>query len=171
MKIIIKITLFVVLFSFSASAQQLTFRDSLLEHFTGKWVLQGIIDSKTTIHDVTVEWVLNHQYIQIKEVSREKKVDGEAEYEAIVFIGWDQLLKEYTCLWLDVTGSGGLTAQAIGHSKQNGNEIAFLFKLSESSIFHTKFVYNADNDTWQWLMDDEENGQLQPFARVTLKRE
>ena len=33
----------IVLLSFSASAQQATFQDPLLEHLVGKWVLQGTI--------------------------------------------------------------------------------------------------------------------------------
>jgi hypothetical protein len=27
-----------------------------------------------------------------------------------------------------------------------------------------------ENDRWQWLMDGEENGKLQPFAQMTLQR-
>jgi hypothetical protein len=91
-------------------------------------------------------------------------------YEAIVFIGWDQSTGQYACLWLDSTGGGGLSAQAIGYAKPSGDEIAFLFKGSDGSIFHTTFVYNKDGDSWQWIMDGEEDGKLQPFARVSLTR-
>lgn len=170
MKKLVKITLLVMLLSFSVAAQQPTFQDSLLDHMIGKWVLQGTIAAKETTHDVVVEWVLGHQYARLTEVSREKKANGEAEYEAIVFVGWDEPLKEYACLWLDVTGGGGLTGQAIGHAKRNSNEIAFLFKGGDGSIFNTRFVYNAGADSWQWLMDGEEKGQLQPFARLKLTK-
>ncbi len=75
MKIIIKIILLVVLVSFSISAQQTTFQDSLLDHMIGKWVLQGTIAGKETTHDVIAEWVLSHQYLQLHETSREKKAN------------------------------------------------------------------------------------------------
>lgn len=165
-----KITLLVVMVSFPMLAQQPTLKDSLLDHMTGKWMLQGTIAGKETTHDIVTEWVLRHQYVQFHEVSRDENANGEAMYEAIVFIGWDQLSSQYACLWLDVTGGGGLSAQAIGHAKRSGDKIAFLFKGSDGSLFHTTFLYDRGSDTWQWLMDGEENGKLQSFARVKLTR-
>jgi hypothetical protein len=170
MKTIFTILLFPLLLIFSASAQQTTFQDSLLDHFIGTWVLRGTIEGKETTHDIVAAWVLGHQYVQIHETSREKKVNGEADYEAIVYIGWDASLKQYACLWLDVTGGGGLSAQAIGHGERSGDKIPFLFKSGDGGIFHNTFVYDKSADTWQWHMDGEENGKLQPFARVELTR-
>jgi hypothetical protein len=158
------------LVSFSASAQQSTFQDPLLDHLIGNWVLQGTIEEKETTHDIVSEWVLGHQYVRLHEVSREKDAKGQAAYEAIVFIGWDQPANEYACLWLDSTGGGGLSAQAFGHAKRSGDEIAFLFKAKDGSSFHTRFVYSKNTNTWQWLMDGEEGGKLQPFARVKLTK-
>ena len=60
--------------------------------------------------------------------------------------------------------------QAIGHAERNGDKIAFLFNGGDNSIFHTTFVFERNTDIWQWLMDGEENGKLQPFARVNLTR-
>ncbi len=170
MNTVIKISLLVILVSLPISAQQTTFQDSLLEHMIGKWVLQGDIAGKETTHDVITEWVLGHQYLQLHEISRETNANGEAEYEAIVYIGWDQPSSRYACLWLDVTGGGGLTGQAIGHAKRSGDKLPFVFKGSDGSIFHTTFAYTKGTDIWQWLMDNEEKGKLQPFARVKLTR-
>ncbi len=136
---------------------------------TGKWVLNGTIGGQKTTHDVDIQWVLEHQYIQIHETSHEKNPDSSAVYEAIVYIGWVDSLKQYACLWLDVTGGGGLVGNAIGHAPRDGDDIAFLFKIGDSP-FHTTFRYQRSTDTWQWLMDGEENGKLEPFARVTLRR-
>jgi hypothetical protein len=170
MRIISKIFLLVSMVSFSVSAQQTTFQDSLLDHFIGKWVLQGIIAGKETTHDIVAEWVLGHQYAHFHEVSREKNANDEPMYEATVFIGWDQPSNQYTCLWLDGTSGNGLTNPVIGYAKRNGDTIAFLFKFSESNLFHTTFLYDKASDSWQWLMDGEENGKIEPFARVKLKR-
>ncbi len=167
---IVRIFALIVLVSFSALAQQTTFQDPLLDHLIGKWILQGTIDGKATTHDIAADWVLDHQYVRLSEVSREKNAKGQAEYEAIVFIGWDQPASQYACLWLDSTGGGGLTGQAIGHAKRGGDEIAFLFKGADGSLFHTTFAYSKGADTWQWSMDGEEGGKLQPFARVKLTR-
>lgn len=172
MKTIIKqICLLILLFPLSVSAQQTTAQDSLLDHMTGKWILKGTIAGTETTHDINAEWVLGRQYVQIKEVSREKDSLGKPVYDAVVFITRDQRLNEYTCLWLDNTGNGGLTGQAIGHAKCSIDRIELLFKGADNSNFHTTFEYHKDTDTWRWLMDGEDNGKLQPFARLTLKRE
>ncbi len=160
----------VILVSFKASAQEPPFQDPLLDRLTGKWVLQGTIDEKQTTHDIVSEWILGHQYLRLHEVSREKDAKGQAAYEAIVFIGWDKPSNSYACLWLDSTGGGGISARAIGYGKRSGDEIAFLFKGSGGSSFHTTFVYDKGTDAWRWLMDGEVGGKLRPFARVRLTR-
>ena len=106
----------------SALAQQTTAQDSLLDRMVGKWVLQGTIAGSETTHDIIMEWVLGHQYVQLKEVSHEKDMNGNPLYEAIVFICWEQKLNQYSCLWLDNTGNGGLSTQAVGHAKAKQKE-------------------------------------------------
>lgn len=170
MKTAIGILVALVMLSLSALAQPATFQDPLLDHLTGHWVLKGTIAGKETTHDVTSEWVLGHQYVRLHEVSREKNAKGEPEYEAIVFIGWDEPSSQYSCLWLDCTGGGGLSAQAIGHAKRGGDEIAFLFEGQDAGIFHTTFSFDKGAGTWQWLMDNEESGKLKPFARLKLTK-
>ncbi len=160
----------VLLASAMASAQPTAFQDSLFDRFAGQWVLQGTIDGKQTTHDVSVEWVLAHQYLQLHEISREKNPDGSPAYEAIVFIGRDPAAEGYACEWLDVTGGGGLSAQAIGHGTRSGDAVHFVFHGGEGALFHTTFVYDRNADRWQWLMDGEQGGKREPFARVTLVR-
>lgn len=168
--ILLKFILFIVLMPFSAMAQQTTTQDSLLDRIAGEWMLKGTIDGSETTHDIVAMWVLDHQYIQLKEVSREKDLNGKPLYEAIVYICWEQKFSQYSCLWLDNTGNSGLSTQAVGHAKANNDKIAFLFKGVDGSIFHTTFAYNKKADNWQWQMDSEENGKLQPFALVKLTR-
>ena len=171
MKTILRIILFTFLVSFSISAQQSSFQDSLLERMTGSWILKGTIAGQEVTHDIVVSWILEHQYLQIYEISREKDEDGTAAYEALVLIGWDSDSSKYACLWLDVTGGGGISAQAvIGYAERNGDEIPFLFKMNEESVWHTTFAYDRNTDTWQWNMDGEDNGKFKPFARVKLTR-
>ena len=167
--ILTKTLLLVFLLPLSVFAQQAIAKDSLLDHLTGSWVLKGTIDEGETTHDIVAEWVLDHQYVQIKEVSREKDSTGKPLYEAIVYISFDTTTNRYACLWLDNTGNGGLSANAVGHAIPSGDKLPFLFKGSDYS-FHTTFAYNREADTWQWIMDSEVNGTLQPFARVSLIR-
>ncbi|MGA2754370.1 MAG: hypothetical protein ABSE53_11440 [Terracidiphilus sp.] len=160
-----------VLASFSASAQQPTGKDPLLDRLAGNWILQGVIAGHETTHDIESEWVLNHEYLRVHETSRERNAGGQPAYEAIVLIEWDQSLSEYRCMWLDSTGGGGLSAQGIAHGTRGDHQIAFFFRDKDpDSGVRTTFVYSQATDSWNWLIDNETSGKLTPFARVKLTR-
>jgi len=118
---------FLLVTSSSAFAQEPTRQDSLLDHLTGSWTLQGTIAGHETTHDIESEWVLNHEYLQLHETSRGKNAQGQPAYEAIVFIEWDKSSNEYKCLWLDSTSGGGLSAP-IAQGKRGNDEITFFFR-------------------------------------------
>jgi len=155
----------------SAIGQPAPINDPLLERLVGTWVLRGTIAGKDTTHDIVAEWVLGHQYLRIHERSREKDGKGQAQYEAIVFIGWDAGSAEYQCLWLDSTGGGGLSGQAIARGTRSGDKIPFLFRERDGSVsFNNTFSYDKGSDSWAWHMDNVQNGKPVPFGRVRLTR-
>jgi hypothetical protein len=168
MKKLSYILLLILFLPTTLRSQQIIQPDSLLNKLTGKWILNGTIAGQQTIHDVDVQRVLNGQYIQIKETSREKDQTGNPLYEAIVYICWEDSKKQYSCLWLDNSGSGGISNGIIGRASQIGDKIEMVFKYTDTIQFHTTFLYDKQTGTWQWLMDEEERGKLKPFARVKL---
>lgn len=170
MRLFLLTVVFVLMAASVASAQTSKPPTELLERLVGKWVLNGTIDGKTTTHDITVSWVLNGQYVQLHEISREKDAQGRPAYEAIVYITWEPSRGEYSCLWLDSTSNEGLSNGILGRAKPSVDEFPFLFKYPDGNTFHTTFTYDRKADTWQWKMDGEEKGKLVPFARVTLRR-
>lgn len=171
MKSFLQVILSLVLISpATVKSQQITHPDSLLNKLAGKWVLNGVIAGHETIHDIDAKRVLNGQYLQLKEISREKDGKGNSLYDAIIYICWQEASKQYFCLWLDNTSNEGISNQVIGRAKQNGDKIEMVFTFKDATQFHTAFLYDRDRDTWQWLMDGEENGKLQPFARVKLTK-
>ena len=153
-----------------ATAQAAPMRDALLDRLVGEWVLAGTIAGNSTTHDVSADWVLGHQYVRTYEVSRERDRTGAAIYEALVLVSRDPDTGRYGCLWIDNTGGGKLLPEAIGYGVASGDSIPFLFHDPSGGAFHTTFVYDAGTDRWEWHMDGEQNGTLQPFARVTLTR-
>ena len=169
-KLLQLILLFVLISPVTVKSQQVSQPDSLLNNLAGKWVLTGTIEGQKTIHDVDAKRVLNGQYVQIKEVSREKDEKGNPLYDAVIYICWQEAKKQYFCLWLDNTSNEGISNQVIGRAKQNGDKIEMVFKFSDANQFHTTFIYDRETDSWQWLMDGEENGKLQPFASVRLTK-
>lgn len=63
-----------------------------------------------------------------------------------------------------------VSRRTTGRARPRGDEIPFLFKGGDGSLFHTTFAYHRSTDTWTWVMDGEEGGTLEPFAGVTLER-
>jgi hypothetical protein len=152
-----------------ALAQQAAFSDPLVDHLAGHWVLQGRMDKGQVTHDVSAEWVLAHQYLEIHEVSREKNKDGSPVYQAKVFIGWDATRKIYDCVWLDDYGS--ISTQSLGYATPSGDSIAFVFQdRDDPGKFHTTFTWHPEDGTWAMDMDNEADGKRTAFARTVLAR-
>ncbi len=162
---------FLLFCSASALAQQAVPRDTLLDHLAGRWLLDGTIEGKQTRHDVTAAWILNHEYLQLHEVSRERDSAGLPVYEAFVTLVWEKRTNEYGCLWLDNSASAMFSEKGIGRGKAVGNTIPFVFRSSATSAFHNTFEYIPESDSWKWYLDGEENGATHPFARLTLTRQ
>jgi len=166
-----RLAFLVVLLSGPLAAQQPTFRDSLLDRYVGHWVARGTIAGRATVHDVTNEWVLAHQFLRVHEVARERDSAGRPAYEATVYIGWDAKAREYTCVWLDVFGN--VAAQSIAHAPAGSDSLAFLFHYDDGSRMHTTMAWRRDRQGWDWILDGEPAGQPEtrtPFARLTLTR-
>jgi len=152
-----------------AQAQQPPTNSPLLEHLAGHWVLKGTIAGQQTTHDVDAEWVLDHHYLRIHEVSREKNDQGKPKYEALIFVGWNEGPKQYACAWLDIYG--GLAAESIGEATPKENEIPFIFKDDKGVVSLTNdFLYRPASDAWEWQIDNVDKGTATPFARVQLTR-
>ena len=143
---------------------------NLLDRLAGDWVLKGSLGGKESTHDIHADWVLNHEYLRLHEVSREKNDKGGPSYEAIVFINWNVKTQEFDCLWLDSTGGGGLSAQTIGHAKYSDASIPFIFTISPEESLQTTFRYESSSDTWEWTIDDVNKGKTDRFASVKLTR-
>lgn len=145
-------------------------RDSLLDRLIGHWVLRGPMAGQDVVHDVTFEWVLGGEYVQMHEVSRERTPAGTPAYEAIVYLVHDPHTGEYAALWLDNTDYNAFLPAGVGHAAAAGDSIPFVFTSSPTDRFHNTFVYDRATDTWAWHMDNDDPRGRRPFARVTLGR-
>jgi hypothetical protein len=145
--------------------------DQLLDHLVGRWTLSGTIAAKKTTHDISAEWILNHGYVRLHEAARDKDSAGAPSYEALVFICAEPHGGDYSCLWLDSTGTWGISPQAMGMAKRQTNSIPFVFKEPDGTVsFENTFNYDPAADTWTWVMDNVQAGKRKPFGRVTLTK-
>ena len=169
MKILGRLSLILTLAAAPVRAQGLQ-PDSLFDRLIGRWVLQGSMARQQVTHDVTFEWMLGREYVQMHEVSRERAPNGTPAYEAVVLFGRDPLTGEYACLWMDNTGSSAFDPVGTGHGSVAGDSIPFLFHYSPTTGFHNTFLYDQRTDSWQWHLDNDSAGVRRPFARVKLTR-
>ena len=152
-----------------AAAQRPPLNSPLLDHLAGQWVLQGTIAGKQTAHDISAEWVANHQYLRLHEVSRDKTVDGNPQYDAFIHIGWDEQKNNYSIIWLD--NFWGIAPESIGTAPPKESELLFLWKDEKGAVnFSNDLLYDKKTDSWLWIMDNVVNGTNKPFGRVKLTR-
>ena len=150
-------------------AQRPPVSSPLLDRLVGTWILQGTIAGKQTTHDITSEWVANHHYLRMHEVSREKSADGSPQYDAFIHIGWDEEKKIYPIIFLD--NFWGIEPTSIGAAEPKENELLFVWKDEKGAVgFTNDFVYDQKADSWQWIMDNVVSGTHKPFGRAILTR-
>jgi len=169
MKLIV-VTLMYLFFAPAAIAQALVERETPLENLVGRWVMTGTIAGQDITHDLEAKWVLGGHYLYFHEVAREQDENGDPAYEARVYIGWDEAGEGLVCLWLDVTGGGGLVPDGFGYGKPVGDRIPFVWGEGSNQQIHNTFTYQRERDRWSWAIDNVRNGEASNFARVVLDR-
>ena len=163
------VILVALLVAVTVAAQQPPVNSPVLDHLAGKWVMQGSVGKQPVTHDLEAEWVHQHHYLRFHEVSRQKNDKGEPQYDATVFIGWNEKTKTYACVWLDVYG--GASTQSIGTATPKENELAFVFRdESGETDFTNTFIYDPKTNTWEDKLDNVEKGVAKPFARFKMTK-
>lgn len=87
----------------------------------------------------------NHQFLRI-EMDDDKTP---SEYEAVIYIGFDDEKKSYVVHWIDVFG--GRFSETLGYGKREGNKIVFSFDYP-SGPFRNTFTWNETGKSWNFLM-------------------
>src|SRR5438046_9402864 len=113
MKKITRLSILLLLASARLPAQTLP-ADSLFDRLIGHWVLGGTIARQATIHDVTFDWILGREYVQMHEVSRERAPNGAADYEAVVLFGRDPRSGCYACRSPDTPAAAAFHPPGLG---------------------------------------------------------
>src|SRR5437868_14514230 len=129
MKRPVKLRIVVLLLIFAAAlyAQDSTrgkaLNDALLDKLVGDWnVERKFGNGRIAKNAVHVEWVLQHQFVEL----HYRDVATPAAYEAIVLIGYDQPAKRYICHWTDNFGADN-SADGIAPREEGAYQIEFKF--------------------------------------------
>jgi hypothetical protein len=139
------------------------FRDALLDNLAGHWNLTRKIRGKEVHNTVRVEWVLNHQFLQI----HMKDAARPPAYEALVLIGYIHADNKYVAHWCDTYGG---KFSAVGHGRRTASAIEFKFQYPDGPFYNT-FTWDPKAKTWTFRMESQgKDGKRTLFAVDTLRR-
>jgi len=134
-------------------------KDPFVDNFIGDLsVAREMANGRTIECTVRGEWVLKHQFVQLHYGAGEK----EPQYEALVFIGFDEAAKKHVCHWVDVFG-GRYSGLGRGKLDPNLLGIEFRFDSKEDSLTN-RFRFDSERKSWTLLIRQEDNGQWKTFA-------
>ena len=140
------------------------FRDELLDNLVGDWKLTRLIRGQSVENSVKAEWTLNHQFLLV----HMKDVSSPPNYEAMVFIGYDNTSERYVVHWIDFFG--GRFSETLGYGTRTGNAIKFVFEYPDGP-FHNTFTWNPESKRWVFLMEQKgQTGKWKVFAEDNLRR-
>src|SRR5262249_38481380 len=133
--------------------------DSFLDNFVGDWNgVRKMGNGRNIETSVRGEWVLMHQFIELHYGAGDKA----GEYEALAFVGFDEMAKSYVCHWLDVFGGH---YAGIGRGKLDPNLLAIEFRFdSKDGSLTNRFGFDPGTKTWTSLIRQKEDGQWKTFA-------
>jgi hypothetical protein len=161
------LSLIVILASVPSMAQSpAEWQDTLADHITGTWKVDGNVLGREAHHEINAEWMLNHQFLRIHEKTAATAPASERRYEAIWFLGYDEVSERYVLHLIDIFG--GRYSETLGYGTRNGNEIRFVFEYPDGP-FHTTFRWSQETATWQWLLEQKDKaGKWTTFADLKL---
>ena len=152
-------------------------RDRLLDELVGNWEVTGTVVGEPLRHSCAVEWILNHQFLRIHfldigtKASRKKKAgrDDHPRYEAMVFVGYDNMSDRYVVHWLDIFG--GRFSEILGYGQLMGrNSIRFRFEGGTVPL-HNTITWNPQKRTWSMIIDQKNpKGKWTRFASESFQR-
>ncbi len=141
----------------NSNAQRPPLQDPSLDNFVGDWKVERNMGKRGVRQSsVHCEWVLNHQFIEFHYGA----ADAKPEYEAFVFIGFDNAAKNYVCHWVDVFGG---TDSELGRGTIDDALHSVEFKFGKGELTN-KFTFDPQTKTWTSLIRQVEKGQWVTFA-------
>jgi hypothetical protein len=164
-----QLALFAVSFSLPIVAQApVEWQEGLVKYLAGSWKLEGKVMGNNAHHDVQADWVLNRQFLRIQEKTAANAPATERRYDSIWYLGYDSISERYVLHLMDTFGAR--FSETLGYGTLDGNQIRFVFEYPDGP-FHNTYRWNADENSWQWLMEQKDKGgKWVPFANLKLIR-
>ncbi|HJP86167.1 MAG TPA: hypothetical protein VJ852_09270 [Gemmatimonadaceae bacterium] len=140
-------------------------QDSLLEQLVGHWQVNRVIRGASAGSTVDASWVLNHQFVQFHYLPDRA---SKQPYEAIVYIGYDNMSDRYVVHWLDIFG--GRVSETMGFGSRTPDGMRFVFEYPDGPFTNT-FTFDPASRGWNLLLRQKNaRGQWTTFATEQWRR-
>ena len=138
-------------------------RPALIRALDGRWTMTGDVMGKPVTYDLSVRPVLNNTFTEL----HMKDVQTPPQYEARVFIGYDNESKTIIAHWLDSFGAKYSVPHGEGSITED--EIQFIVPYEQGS-FRDTLKYDADHNIWQLLIQmHQPDDSWKHFAEYVIK--
>ncbi len=154
--------------SVEVDGEHTIFRDDLLDNLVGKWKVHGTIVGQPIEQVCDAEWVLNHQFLRVHFLGATQSDSKDPGYEAMVFIGYDNMSERYLAHWLDTFGGRFSEVLGFGSKTENGTSIKFVFD-GLGGVLHNTISWK--DGSWRMLIEQKNSkGKWYTFADESFER-
>lgn len=137
--------------------------DAFLDGFAGDWMMDGQVMGETARYRAHGERVLDGAWLEFHMTDANKTPP---EYEARVFIGWDNEAHDYVAHWLDDFGAGGARVAATGRREENTLTIDYPYA---NGVFRNIWV--REEAGWTLTIEAHQpDGSWRNFAHYQVRR-
>jgi hypothetical protein len=141
------------------SAQVKALDDPLLDKLIGDWNVERKFPSGRTARNVVhVDWVLQHQFVQL----HYRDTATPPQYEALVLIGFDHIGNHYIAHWADRFG-GDYSADGFAPRDEESNVMEFKFELHGDQLTN-RFAFDPQSGSWTSTIRQTEKGEWTLFC-------
>lgn len=171
-------TMFLVISSYAQNAEDTTdrfFHDALLNNFVGRWIASGTVHEQKfeNVH-FECDWILNHQFFQVHEKTKDIVPWLHIRYESLLFIGYDHANKRYAAHLINVFGADNPLGYLL-FGTRNGNEIKFVSQFadpSDGSLDVQIFTWQPATESWHFVArNTTKGGEEIPYLDLNIKKQ
>lgn len=121
-------------------------RDAKLDRLVGHWNVRREIRGEVVGNTLDARWVLNHRFLEL----HYRDVKRPMEYEAQVYVGWDEQRQACVAHWLDVFG--GRFSETLGYGTWQGDSLVLVFDYPDGR-FENSYRWYPERGEWTSRMN------------------
>ncbi len=126
--------------------------NAFLDALTGEWTMAGTVRGEPVQYTLHCARVLQGGFIRLSMVD----VQSPPQYEADVYIGYDEKAGDFIAHWLDRFGAAGSRVVANGRLKDGKLVLTFPY---EGGAFRNTYAFDEASGRWSLLIEAQGKGE------------